>query len=390
MRSAVGCLDARVAPVRGGRGRGRERAAIELLPGQQQRQHCLLHGVRVLGVAPALLVGQCPGGRARGWPCWWSPRAGCGLTPSSWRSGRHRPRGPERPGRPCPRPSRPCAAASARGLSVRWPGETLKITIVLGAMEESSSQLFKPHFQTGYTFVQIKNEATADARRLDKIGKPWKTFVVAKEPFVRNDRQGKKEGRECYNCHKTGHIAADCKAPKKERPAFTGTCNVCEQVGHKSYECPKRDKKDKKKSTTAAVAQPVKAQQQVQQPAQQQQQQMPLQQGGWSWQPHPSQWSQVPPQQGSQAMVSQTVQQPMMQAPVGQQLYCPPMYQNGQQGQQHMPPPHWQQPGQFQQQPQQLESSVAMAAVEIEEPPVHGQMKIYDSNIGKYKIVQSK
>jgi len=45
---------------------------------------------------------------------------------------------------------------AAQETSADMPDETLKIAIVLGAMEESSSQLHKPHFQSGHTFVQIK------------------------------------------------------------------------------------------------------------------------------------------------------------------------------------------------------------------------------------------
>ena len=51
---------------------------------------------------------------------------------------------------------------------------------------------------------------------------------------------------ECYNCHKKGHRAAQCKKPKsgghgnsrqRRKPSFTGTCNNCGKVGHKVVDC---------------------------------------------------------------------------------------------------------------------------------------------------------
>ena len=92
-----------------------------------------------------------------------------------------------------------------------------------------------------------------------------------KKKAQRERKKAKKAARESAETGAAAVGGADCTQPKKE--PFTGMCNTCEEIGHKSYECPRRDKKEKKRNTKAAVvkqvAPPVHAQQPVQQPAQQ-------------------------------------------------------------------------------------------------------------------------
>lgn len=38
-----------------------------------------------------------------------------------------------------------------------------------------------------------------------------------------------------YNCNKSGHVATDCKQPKREKEA----CFKCFEIGHQSKDCPK-------------------------------------------------------------------------------------------------------------------------------------------------------
>ena len=49
----------------------------------------------------------------------------------------------------------------------------------------------------------------------------------------------------CFNCNKFGHLAPNCKMPKRER----GACFKCFEIGHQIKDCPKNIKdKDKDKS----------------------------------------------------------------------------------------------------------------------------------------------
>jgi len=46
--------------------------------------------------------------------------------------------------------------------------------------------------------------------------------------------EGKSRSPRCYNCNKIGHLAADCRLPKREK----GSCFQCGEMGHLSKECP--------------------------------------------------------------------------------------------------------------------------------------------------------
>jgi len=46
--------------------------------------------------------------------------------------------------------------------------------------------------------------------------------------------EGKSRNPRCYNCNKIGHLAADCRLPKREK----GSCFQCGEMGHLSKECP--------------------------------------------------------------------------------------------------------------------------------------------------------
>ena len=49
---------------------------------------------------------------------------------------------------------------------------------------------------------------------------------------------------KCYNCNKNGHIAKECKDPKKEK----GSCFYCGKMNHQAKDCRKKAA-DRKKST---------------------------------------------------------------------------------------------------------------------------------------------
>ena len=49
---------------------------------------------------------------------------------------------------------------------------------------------------------------------------------------------------KCYNCNKNGHMARECKEPKREK----GSCFYCGKMGHMAKECRKK-KADREKST---------------------------------------------------------------------------------------------------------------------------------------------
>lgn len=43
--------------------------------------------------------------------------------------------------------------------------------------------------------------------------------------------------QRCFNCNSLGHLAVECRKPKREG----GACHVCAQKGHFAAECPKRN-----------------------------------------------------------------------------------------------------------------------------------------------------
>lgn len=52
------------------------------------------------------------------------------------------------------------------------------------------------------------------------------------EKPLRNEEEKTRSPR-CYNCNKLGHLAADCRLPKREK----GSYSKCGEMGHTSKDC---------------------------------------------------------------------------------------------------------------------------------------------------------
>ena len=66
-------------------------------------------------------------------------------------------------------------------------------------------------------------------------------------------RDGGRETRKCYNCNRIGHLAKDCRKPKKkkeERSKNSRRCYNCNAPGHLAKDCRKPKKKKKEEVQT--------------------------------------------------------------------------------------------------------------------------------------------
>ena len=73
-----------------------------------------------------------------------------------------------------------------------------------------------------YAFVTINTEAAKQLIMKKRIGEGWDRWRIRETHII----------PRCYNCHKVGHIAKDCKSKQEEE-----TCHKCSKPGHKIKEC---------------------------------------------------------------------------------------------------------------------------------------------------------
>ena len=78
-----------------------------------------------------------------------------------------------------------------------------------------------------------KSDFRATGRRDTKTSDSSKDDEKKEEMRTKND-EGKPKNLRCYNCNKLGHLAADCRLPKREK----GSCFKCGEIGHISKDCP--------------------------------------------------------------------------------------------------------------------------------------------------------
>ncbi|XP_025265055.1 uncharacterized protein LOC112638147 [Camponotus floridanus] len=83
----------------------------------------------------------------------------------------------------------------------------------------------------------VKNNTKRDSRPTGKhdvkSADSQKDNEKKGENQAKND-EGKLKNPRCYNCNKLGHIASDCRQPKREK----GSCFKCGEMGHISKDCP--------------------------------------------------------------------------------------------------------------------------------------------------------
>lgn len=85
--------------------------------------------------------------------------------------------------------------------------------------------------------ISLRPERKDDKRYYDK---PLAEAGSKKRDKDNNNNQYR--SARCFNCYKAGHIAKDCKQPKRER----GSCFKCDEMGHLAPECTSVERKKEK------------------------------------------------------------------------------------------------------------------------------------------------
>ncbi|CAD7001542.1 unnamed protein product [Ceratitis capitata] len=92
-----------------------------------------------------------------------------------------------------------------------------------------------------YTFEGITDEQL----RTQAYMQCYSTKAQLLQAFTKIKMKGEKfpigvtqRETRCYNCNSRGHLAAECKKPKRER----GACYACGSMNHRVFECPDRKK----------------------------------------------------------------------------------------------------------------------------------------------------
>jgi len=79
------------------------------------------------------------------------------------------------------------------------------------------------------------NKQNSIGRGDSKATQDKTTVKRTQDGKTREDDEGRTEER-CYNCNMTGHVAKNCKKPKRKR----GSCFKCEAMDHRLRDCPQQ------------------------------------------------------------------------------------------------------------------------------------------------------
>ena len=115
---------------------------------------------------------------------------------------------------------------------------------VLTAMTEDQREQINNQ-QQGIDDVEPDGEFM-DEEELHSLMVAVDSGALSNEQIMAIHRKIQRKGR-CFNCGRPGHLAKNCKSPKKApgqfrrgfNPAAGKTCHNCKEVGHFARDCPK-------------------------------------------------------------------------------------------------------------------------------------------------------